>query len=53
MESNVVASKHDNSVLANQVKSLKQQINTLQFERDQADRKYKTKLEEDNDVSNL
>lgn len=49
----VVSSKHDNSVLTNQVKSLKQQINTLQFERDQAERKYKMKLEEEDDVSHL
>lgn len=50
MLSNIVPSKQD-LVLLNQVKSLKQHINTLQFERDQLERKYKGKLEEDNEVS--
>lgn len=48
--SNIVPSKQD-SILLNQVKSLKQHVNTLQFERDQLERKYKGKLEEDNEVS--
>lgn len=49
--SNHIVFKQDNSVLLNQVKSLKQNINTLQFERDQLERKYKEKLDEDNEVS--
>lgn len=51
--SNTISSKQDNSVLVNQVKSLKQHVNTLQFERDQVERKYKKKLEEDNEVNQL
>jgi len=50
-DENNLSSKQDNSVLLNQVKSLKQQVNTLQFERDQLERKYKEKLEEDNEVN--
>lgn len=46
-----IVPKEDNLVLLNQVKSLKQHINTLQFERDQFERKYKEKLEENNEVS--
>lgn len=46
-----IITKQDNSVLLNQVKNLKQLINTIQFERDQLERKYKEKLEEDNEVS--
>lgn len=49
--SNVVSSKQDNSILLNQVKNLKQHVNTLQFERDQLEHKYKEKLEGDNEVS--
>jgi len=48
--SNIVSTNHDNFILLNQVKGLKQHINTLQFERDQLERRYKEKLE-DNDVS--
>lgn len=48
--SNVVSSKQDNSVLLNQIKSLKQHVNTLQYERDQSERKYQEKLEENNEV---
>lgn len=48
---NIVPSKQDNLVLLNQVKSLKQQVNTLQFERDQLERKFKEKLVEDNEAS--
>lgn len=51
MFSNTVPSKQDNSILLNQVKSLKQHVNTLQFERDQLERKFKEKLVEDNEVS--
>lgn len=51
MISNTTSSKQDNSVLVNQVKSLKQHVNILQFERDQVERKYKKKLEEDNEVN--
>lgn len=47
--SNIVSSKQDNSILFNQVKHLKQNVNTLKFERDQLERKYKEKLE-DNEV---
>lgn len=47
---NIISSKQDNLILLNQVKSLKQNVNTLQFERDQLQRKYKEKLE-DNEVS--
>lgn len=47
--SNIVSTMHDNSILLNQVKGLKQHVNTLQFQRDQLERKYKEKLE-DNDV---
>lgn len=50
MLSNVVSYKQDNSVLLNQIKSLKEHVNTLQYERDQLERKYQEKLEEDNDV---
>jgi len=50
-DENNLSSKQDNSVLLNQVKSLKQQVNTLQFEQDQLERKYKEKLEEDNEVN--
>lgn len=50
-DENHLSSKQDNSVLLNQVKSLKQHINTLQFERDQLSRKFKDKLEEDNEVN--
>lgn len=46
----MLSNKQDNNVLLNQVKSLKQQVNTLQFERDQMERKFKDKLEEDNEV---
>lgn len=53
MISNTTSSKQDNSVLVNQVKSLKQHVNTLQFERDQVERKYKKKLEEDNEVNKI
>lgn len=53
MISNTTSSKQDNSVLVNQVKSLKQHVNTLQFERDQVERKYKKKLEEDNEVNQI
>lgn len=49
--SNVMSSKQDNSILLNQVKNLKQHVNTLQFERDQLEHKYKEKLEGDNEVS--
>jgi uncharacterized protein (DUF3084 family) len=48
---NVVSSKQDSSILLNQVKNLQQHVNTLQFERDQLEHKYKEKLEEDNEVS--
>lgn len=48
---NVMSSKQDSSILLNQVKNLKQHVNTLQFERDQLEHKYKEKLEEDNEVS--
>lgn len=48
--SNLVAYKQDNSVLLNQIKSLKEHVNTLQYERDQLERKYQEKLEEDNEV---
>lgn len=51
--SNIGSSKQDNSILLNQVKSLKQNVNTLQLERDQLERKYKEKLEEDNEVHNF
>lgn len=50
-DENYLSFKQDNSVLLNQVKSLKQQVNTLQFEKDQLERKYKEKLEEDNEVN--
>lgn len=50
-DENYLSFKQDNSVLLNQVKSLKQQVNTLQFEQDQLERKYKEKLEEDNEVN--
>lgn len=53
ISSNTVSIKHDNSVLLNQVKGLNQHVNTLQFERDQLERKYKEKLEEENDVSSF
>lgn len=53
MLSNIVSSKQDNSILLNQIKSLKQNVNTLQLERDQLERKYKEKLEEDNEVRNF
>ncbi|KAE9533037.1 hypothetical protein AGLY_009465 [Aphis glycines] len=45
-EENNLSSKQDNSVLLNQVKNLKQHVNTLQFEQDQLERKYKEKLED-------
>lgn len=51
MFSNSESSKEDNSVLVNQVKNLKQHVNSLQFERDQMERKYKKKVEEDSEVS--
>jgi len=50
-DENNLSFKQDNSVLLNQVKSLKQHVNTLQFEQDQLERKYKEKLEEDNEVN--
>ncbi|XP_060838329.1 GRIP and coiled-coil domain-containing protein 1 isoform X1 [Rhopalosiphum padi] len=50
-DENNLSSKQDNSVLLNQVKSLKQHVNTLQFEQDQLERKYKEKLE-DNEENN-
>jgi len=50
-DENNLSSKQDNSVLLNQVRTLKQQVNTLQFERDQLERKYQEKLEEDNEVN--
>lgn len=50
-DENNLSFKQDNSALLNQVKSLKQHVNTLQFERDQLERKYKEKLEEDNEVN--
>lgn len=53
MISNTTSSKQDNSILVNQLKSLKQHVNTLQFERDQVERKYKKKLEEDNEVNQI
>lgn len=49
-QENNLSSKQDNSVLLNQVKNLKQHVNTLQFEQDQLERKYKEKLE-DNEVN--
>ncbi|VVC27945.1 Hypothetical protein CINCED_3A025383 [Cinara cedri] len=48
-ELNMLSNKQDNNILLNQVKSLKQHINTLQFERDQLERKFKEKLEENNE----
>lgn len=50
MLSNTVSYKQDNSVLLNQIKSLKEHVNSLQYERDQLERKYQEKLEEDNEV---
>ncbi|XP_026811441.1 GRIP and coiled-coil domain-containing protein 1 isoform X1 [Rhopalosiphum maidis] len=50
-DENNLSSKQDNSVLLNQVKSLKQHVNTLQLEQDQLERKYKEKLE-DNEENN-
>lgn len=49
--SNLESSIQDNSVLVNQVKSLKQHVNSLQFERDQVERKYQKKIEEDCEVN--
>lgn len=51
-EENNLSSKQDNSVLLNQVKNLKQHVNTLQFEQDQLERKYKEKLEDNEENSN-
>lgn len=51
-EENILSSKQDNLVLLNQVKNLKQHVNTLQFEQDQLERKYKEKLE-DNEVNRV
>jgi len=53
ISSNIVSIKHDNSNLLNQVKGLNQLVITLQFERDQLERKYKEKLEEENDASSF
>lgn len=50
-DENNLSFKQDNLALLNQVKSLKQHVNTLQFEQDQLERKYKEKLEEDNEVN--
>jgi len=52
-DENNLSTKQENSVLLNQVKNLKQHVNTLQLERDQLERKYKEKLEEDSEVSQL
>ncbi|KAL4148370.1 hypothetical protein QTP88_002632 [Uroleucon formosanum] len=51
-DENNLSFKQDNLALLNQVKSLKQHVNTLQFEQDQLERKYKEKLEEDNEENN-
>ncbi|XP_025208824.1 GRIP and coiled-coil domain-containing protein 1 [Melanaphis sacchari] len=51
-EENNLSSKQDNSVLLNQVKGLKQHINTLQFEKDELERKYKEKLEDNQENNN-